>query len=89
MEKDLKNIFSNLKLYHDGIFGKCSIDDKQLNEVESLILISNPNCKVLSIPAWDISPYDNSSPNKVLNGQRISTLSNLVNNDFLMMNLLY
>ena len=50
-------------------------DDKQLNEIESLISISNPNCKVLSIPAWDISPYDNSSPNKVLNGQRISTLS--------------
>ena len=58
-------------------------DDKQLNEIESLISISNPNCKVLSIPAWDISPYDNSSPNKVLNGQRISTLSSLVNNDFL------
>ena len=58
-------------------------DDKQLNEVESLILISNPNSKVLSIPAWDISPYDNSSPNKVLNGQRISTLSSLVNNEFL------
>ena len=48
-------------------------DDKQLNEIESLISISNPNCKVLSIPAWDISPYDNSSPNKVLNGQRIIT----------------
>ena len=58
-------------------------DDKQLNEVESLILISNPNIRVLSIPAWDISPYDNSSPNKVLNGQRIRTLSSLVNNDFL------
>ena len=58
-------------------------DDKQLNEIESLISISNPNCKVLSIPAWDISPYDNSSPNKVLNGQRISTLSSLINNEFL------
>ena len=58
-------------------------DDRQLNEIESLISISNPDCKVLSIPAWDISPYDNSSPNKVLNGQRISTLSSLVNNVFL------
>ena len=54
-----------------------------MNEIESLISISNPNCKVLSIPAWDILPYDNSSPNKVLNGQRISTLSSLVNNVFL------
>ncbi len=58
-------------------------DDKQLSEIESLISISNPNCKVFSIPAWDILPYDNSSPNKVLNGQRINTLSSLVNNDFL------
>ena len=57
-------------------------DDKQLNEIESLISISNPNCKVLSLPAWDISTYDNSSPNKVLNGQRINTLSFIVNNDF-------
>ena len=57
-------------------------NDKQLNAVENLISISNPKCKILSFPAWDTSPYDKSSPNVTLSGQRISTLTVLTKNDF-------
>ena len=71
MEKNLKNIFSKLKLHQDGIFGKCLVNDKQLNEINLRKKVANLSYKDL---LFEIGKHHSI---KVMDREVIKFLSNI------------
>ena len=57
-------------------------NDTQMAEIENIVSLAQPNAEIISIPAWDTSPYDLSSPNKEILGKRISGLTKIFNMNF-------
>jgi len=57
-------------------------DDKEMFFIEQFVYKSIEDIEIISIPSWDALPYDVSSPNKIILGKRIVSLTKLLNNNF-------
>jgi transcription-repair coupling factor (superfamily II helicase) len=52
-------------------------NDARASQIKQQVKLLNPNLNILSFPAWDCLPYDNSSPKSTIIASRIETLSYL------------
>jgi transcription-repair coupling factor (superfamily II helicase) len=55
------------------------LDDLAMARLEEVISFFHPEVEILKFPAWDCLPYDRVSPNSDIMGERVRTLSRLVN----------
>ena len=53
-------------------------DDKHMTRMSEALSFFAPQAEQLNFPAWDCLPYDRSSPNTAIVGQRINTLTRLL-----------
>ena len=59
-----------------------------MSKIKDFVSLSLPICNILTIPAWDTLPYDISSPNKIINCNRIVSLTKIINQNFVKKNTL-
>ncbi len=59
-----------------------ALNDRRMLDMAAAVRAFNPEIKVLEFPAWDCTPYDRSSPDSLITGQRLATLAALLKNDF-------
>lgn len=63
-----------------GVWVHVALDDRALDRLQRQLETVAPALSVLAFPAWDTAPYDRVSPKAALMGQRMATLSALVQN---------
>ena len=54
-------------------------NESHLNTLAALLPLIAPDVKLLVFPAWDTIPYDRTSPNPLIESERLDTLSQLAN----------
>ena len=54
-----------------------SVSDKDMSRLAEGLKFFAPNTEVIEFPAWDILPYDRSSPNQIIVARRIEALCKL------------
>jgi len=63
---------------HEGALLHIARDDAALARLGDLIAWFSPEVEILRFPAWDCLPYDRVSPNPTLIGERVATLTRLL-----------
>ena len=74
---DLLAIGETLRLNSDLRFAYILKDNKHINQFSKVFKKLFPSINFVKIPSWDCVPYDFSSPDSKITGERINAIINL------------